>query len=107
MTNWHLVCISAVVGSTDNSLDLPTPAGQLFEPKHLAGMSMPKLTLNSLRSALHRERRTSTHLRKVITAVEQSIAENRRELELQFTRIAQLQVEVDRLKRLSDERKAS
>lgn len=65
---------------------------------------MRKLTLASLRSAVHRERRTSVHLRKVISALEVSIAENSRDLQLQFTRIAQMQAELDRLK---NERKAS
>ena len=63
---------------------------------------MAKLSLASVRAALHRERRTSGHLRKVITELEQSIAENRRDLQLQFTRIAQIQAEVDKLKKVTD-----
>lgn len=65
---------------------------------------MRRLTLTSLRSALYRERRTSVHLRTVITHLERSIAQNSRDLQLQFTRIAQLQAEVDRLKKQTDER---
>jgi hypothetical protein len=38
-------------------------------------------------------------MRKVIGNMEQSIAEHRRDLDVQFSRIAQLQAELDRLKK--------
>jgi len=60
-----------------------------------------RLTLASLRLALQRERRTSQRLRRVIEDVEHAIADNRRDLDLQFSRIAQLQAEVDRLKKVA------
>src|SRR5207302_1859308 len=64
--------------------------------------SVTKITLGLLRTALQRERRSNTRLRHVIAEVEHATLENRRHLELQFTRIAQLQAEVDRLKKRNE-----
>ena len=44
------------------------------------------------------ERRKNLRLRAVLDAVKESLADNRRDLDLQFKRIAQIQAEIDRLK---------
>jgi hypothetical protein len=58
-----------------------------------------KPTLAALKSALQRERRASTRLRSVIEHLEEAVESNRRDLELQFSRIAQLQADLDLLKK--------
>jgi len=57
-------------------------------------------TDEDVRAALVRERRTNMRLRQVIAEVEESIAQHRRDLDIQFARIAQLQAEIDRLKKI-------
>ena len=47
---------------------------------------------------LRRERRKNRRLRAVIDGLRSQIAANRRDLDLQFTRLAQLQAELDALK---------
>ena len=47
---------------------------------------------------LRRERRKNRRLREVIDGLRGQIAEHRRDLDLQFTRLAQLQAELDALK---------
>jgi cell division septum initiation protein DivIVA len=54
--------------------------------------------LIKVKDALTRERRKNRRLRAVIDALAERIAANRRDLDLQFTRLAQLQAEVDGLK---------
>jgi hypothetical protein len=49
--------------------------------------------------ALKRERRTNRRLRAVIHELREQGQMNRRDLDLQFARLAQLQVEVDSLKK--------
>ncbi len=58
----------------------------------------PLSTLEKVKGALTRERRKNHRLRAVIDALREQIAANRRDLDLQFTRLAQLQAEVDSLK---------
>jgi hypothetical protein len=57
------------------------------------------MTQKSLQEALRRERRTNKRLRAVIDEVRAQVRQNRRDLDLQFARIAQLQAEMDLLKR--------
>ena len=54
-----------------------------------------------LRSALARERRKNRRLRTVINELKERVEQNRRDLDLQFTRIANMQMELDDLKRRS------
>jgi len=53
----------------------------------------------SLQEALRRERRTNKRLRALIDDIRAEVQQNRRDLDLQFARIAQLQAEMDILKR--------
>jgi hypothetical protein len=52
-----------------------------------------------LKTALHKERRANKRLRSIISSLEIAVARNQRDLDLQFARIAQLQAEVDLIKR--------
>jgi hypothetical protein len=54
-----------------------------------------------LKTALSKERRANKRLRAIISNLESAVAQNQRDLNLQFARIAQLQAEVDLLKRHS------
>ena len=56
------------------------------------------LKLTKLIETLMRERRKNRRLRAVIDDLRRQIAANRRDLDLQFTRLAQLQAELDALK---------
>lgn len=56
------------------------------------------LTLTKVEETLRRERRKNRRLRAVIDGLRSQIAANRRDLDLQFTRLAQLQAELDALK---------
>jgi hypothetical protein len=56
------------------------------------------LTLTTVTEMLRRERRKNRRLREVIDGLRGQIAEHRRDLDLQFTRLAQLQAELDALK---------
>jgi len=56
------------------------------------------LKLTKLKETLMRERRKNRRLRAVIDDLRRQIAANRRDLDLQFTRLAQLQAELDALK---------
>jgi hypothetical protein len=64
--------------------------------KRAARKVLPEATLQT---ALHKERRANKRLRAIISNLEAAVARNQRDLELQFSRIAQLQAEVDLLKR--------
>jgi hypothetical protein len=57
-----------------------------------------RLTLAKVKETLRRERRKNRRLREVIDGLRDQIAANRRDLDLQFTRLAQLQAELDTLK---------
>ena len=57
------------------------------------------MTQKSLQEALRRERRTNKRLRGLIDEIRAQVLQNRRDLDLQFARIAQLQAEMDILKR--------
>ena len=57
------------------------------------------MTQKSLQEALRRERRTNKRLRALIDEIRTQVRQNRRDLDLQFARIAQLQAEMDILKR--------
>jgi hypothetical protein len=60
---------------------------------------MPKtVTVLSTNEALTRERRTNRRLRTLINELHAGVRENRHDLTVQFTRLAQLQAEVDVLK---------
>jgi hypothetical protein len=60
---------------------------------------MPKtVTVLSSSEALTRERRTNRRLRALINELHAGVRENRHDLNVQFTRLAQLQAEVDTLK---------
>ena len=56
------------------------------------------VTLAQVKETLRRERRKNRRLRAVIDGLRSQIADNRRDLDLQFTRLAQLQAELDALK---------
>jgi hypothetical protein len=58
------------------------------------------LALAKVTDSLRRERRKNRRLRAVIDSLSSQIAANRRDLDLQFTRLAQLQAELDALKQL-------
>jgi len=62
---------------------------------------MPQRTV---RESLRRERRTNRRLRGIIDEVRTQLRQTRRDLDLQFERIAQLQAEVDILKRTPSRR---
>jgi chromosome condensin MukBEF ATPase and DNA-binding subunit MukB len=55
-------------------------------------------TFAKVKESLRRERRKNRRLRAVIDSLRSQIAANRRDLDLQFTRLAQLQAELDALK---------
>jgi hypothetical protein len=59
---------------------------------------MPKSAMVQKNAALVRERRTNRRLRVLLNVLLESVHENRRDLNVQFTRLAQLQAEVDMLK---------
>jgi hypothetical protein len=58
----------------------------------------------SLQDALRRERRTNKRLRAIIDEVRAQVRQNCRDLDLQFARIAQLQAELDILKKAQSKR---
>jgi hypothetical protein len=64
----------------------------------MAGSRRVRLTLAKVKEMLKRERRKNRRLREVIDGLRGQIAANRRDLDLQFTRLAQLQAELDALK---------
>lgn len=64
----------------------------------MAGSRRVRLTLPKVKEMLRRERRKNRRLREVIDGLRDQIAANRRDLDLQFTRLAQLQAELDTLK---------
>jgi len=55
---------------------------------------------NTLRAELRRERRANHRLRVLIDDFTSQASANRTDLDVQFTRLAQLQAEVDALKKL-------
>jgi uncharacterized protein YigA (DUF484 family) len=59
---------------------------------------MPEMTIPTLKIALTRERRKNRRLRAVIDELREQGRRNRHDLDVQFTRLAQLQAEVDALK---------
>jgi uncharacterized protein HemX len=59
---------------------------------------IPSPPLAKVKEALRRERRKNRRLRAVIDELRELLAGTRRDLDLQFTRLAQLQAEVDALK---------
>jgi hypothetical protein len=58
-----------------------------------------KPTLEGLKAALGQERRASSRLRSVIEDLGVAVQTNRRDLDVQFARIAQLQSELDLVKK--------
>jgi hypothetical protein len=61
--------------------------------------SMPKAASKvNLKAALLRERRKNRRLRALIDTIREDVRQNRRDLNLQFTRLAQMQTEIDALK---------
>jgi chromosome condensin MukBEF ATPase and DNA-binding subunit MukB len=64
----------------------------------MARSSSVPLSLTKVKEMLRRERRKNRRLREVIDGLRGQIAEHRRDLDLQFTRLAQLQAELDALK---------
>jgi hypothetical protein len=60
---------------------------------------MPATTVASLKAKLTRERRTNRRLRALIQQFQDALDATRRDVDLQFRRLAQLQAEVDLLKR--------
>lgn len=60
---------------------------------------MPENPLKlNLKEALLRERRKNRRLRALIDTIREDVQQNRRDLNLQFTRLAQIQREIDGLK---------
>jgi hypothetical protein len=62
---------------------------------------MPKPTATTLKTALTRERRTNRRLRNIIELIREELRDNRRDLDIQFKRLAQLQAELDAMKKNS------
>jgi len=62
-------------------------------------------SVNTLRIELLRERRTNRRLRVVIDDLNAQARANRKDLDVQFTRLAQLQAEVDTLKMVLERRR--
>jgi len=60
---------------------------------------MPATTVASLKTALARERRKNRRLRALIDQLQDNLGLARHDIDVQFQRLAQLQVEVDLLKR--------
>jgi hypothetical protein len=54
--------------------------------------------IDELARVFHRERRTSRRLRDLVNELREGVHANRRELDVQRTRMAQIQAEVDILK---------
>ena len=73
-------------------------ANVIVELQAMVRSKRPLSPLIKVKDALTRERRKNRRLRAVIDALGERIAANRRDLDLQFTRLAQLQAEVDGLK---------
>jgi hypothetical protein len=59
---------------------------------------MPRTTAAILRASLASERRKNRRMRELLDELREQVAHNRRDLDLQFTRLAQLQADIDRLK---------
>ena len=64
----------------------------------LFAVPMSATTVASLKAALTRERRKNRRLRSLIEQLRDDLRMTRRDIDLQFTRLAQLQAEVDLLK---------
>jgi hypothetical protein len=62
------------------------------------------LTLATLRTKLKRERRTNKRLRAIIDELRAQVRDIRADLDVQFRRIAQIQVELDATKKELDRR---
>jgi hypothetical protein len=60
---------------------------------------MPTTTVATLKAALTRERRTNRRLRAIVEQLREDRIHDRRDIDLTFKRLAQLQAEVDLLKR--------
>jgi hypothetical protein len=60
---------------------------------------MPAMTVAMLKDALTRQRRRSRRMRTLIEQLRDDRRQDRRDIDLQFKRLAQLQAEVDLLKR--------
>jgi hypothetical protein len=56
-------------------------------------------TLVGIRNALTKERRTNRRLRAIIDDLRDQVRNNRRDIDMQFKRIAQIQAELDVLKK--------
>jgi uncharacterized protein YigA (DUF484 family) len=61
--------------------------------------SPKKSAVHRLKGQLRRERRTNRRLRNVIDDLKTEVTANRRDLDVQFTRIAQVQAEIDDLRK--------
>jgi hypothetical protein len=59
---------------------------------------MPEMTSSTLKTTLSRERRKNRRLRAIIDDLREQVGRNRHDLDVQFTRLAQLQAEFDALK---------
>jgi hypothetical protein len=59
---------------------------------------MPEMTIPTLKTTLTRERRKNRRLRVLINDLREQVRRNRHDLDVQFTRLAQLQAELDALK---------
>ena len=62
------------------------------------GAKRVSVTFAKVKDSLRRERRKNRRLRAIIDSLRSQIEANRRDLDLQFTRLAQLQAELDTLK---------
>jgi hypothetical protein len=54
-------------------------------------------TVGALKATLARERRTNRRMRALIDALTDHVRQNRRDLDLQFQRIASMQAQIDQL----------
>jgi hypothetical protein len=81
-----------------------TKCGQRVEYAFATGMARKSPSAITLRRDLRRERRTNQRLRLLIDDFKMQAHLNRTDLDVQFTRLAQLQAEVDALKKLLEKR---
>jgi hypothetical protein len=68
-------------------------------------MTVKPPSSSGLNDALRRERRANKHLRALIDELSVQVTLNTRNLEVQFTRLAQLQAEIDLLRKPSNGRR--
>jgi hypothetical protein len=93
----HKFFVSFRLGYSDHSEPDPGGVRELRAGK-IGATTMPRTTAAILRASLASERRKNRRMRELLDELREQVAQNRRDLDLQFTRLAQLQADIDRLK---------